>query len=120
MSESYGITLVPPGGVRPLGYTFAFTLRAPGDPLLTVETRFDSPKAASVTVAGLPGHQLQLYDGQIGFAAMAGTDGGGTGWGQQITVEYYDERSDFGSDPMPEPRATALWPAVLGSIRMGR
>ena len=116
-SEIHGLTLIPESGEKPIGFTFEVILRAPDAPQLDVDTRFDSPAAKPVQIDGHNGHQLMLLDGQVGFAAIAGKSGGAGKWGTQITVEYYDERSDFGTAPMTREQAEAWWPVVLGSIK---
>ncbi len=121
VSEAHGMTFSHESGEKPLGLRVEVVLRRPDDVPLEVEA--DLPgglRARAVEIAGLPGRAVSNTTGAVGFGAVAGqpqTDGTA---GVKITVEYFDERPEFGAAPVTRDQAAALWPVLLNSIREKR
>lgn len=116
VSETHSASFVAPADV-PVGVELSFTLRAPEDLALDVETRFSSRAATKVEIAGLSGRQLMLETDQLSYTAIAGQSGGAGRWGQVIRAEYFDNRDDFGKPPVTIESARRIWQALLRSIR---
>lgn len=114
-SESHGLTFTLDGLAEPLGIRIEVASRLGADRPLDLHG--DIPAGRPIRIAGMDGQVVRNHVGEIGMGAVVVRQPSAQSPAIKLTVEYFDERPDYGIAPITAQEADLLWDRYTQNIR---